>query len=176
MRCGVAFLAAALLGCIRPEIVVVDRATALEQQAGGSFVEIEKKLANAAVTDRPAPFTPEQLDALGMGPPAVVRQGGMTDADRVDDLLEQHCAGEGRDGLLVATAHDCHGATDEEELVKLVERVNRARAELWRWMHQQRPDMPLRELRERWTVAHARNITCGAWIQGDDGQWQGKRC
>ena len=41
-------VALAPLGCIRaPEIVLVDRATALEEQAAGSYSELERKLARA---------------------------------------------------------------------------------------------------------------------------------
>ncbi len=172
-----AAVAALVLGCIKPpDIVMVDRATALEQQAGGSFLELEQKLARAAIGAQPVPFTPEQLEALGMGPPSLVDNAEMTDADRVDDLLEQHCAGEGHDGLLVATFDACHGATDHDELLKLVDRVNRARLQLWRWMHEQRSDVSLDELRKRWTEVHARGVACGAWVQGDGGNWQSKGC
>ena len=165
------------LGCIKPpEIVMVDRATALEQQAGGSFPDLEEKLARAAVSGRPAPFTSDQLEALGMSPPSLSDSAETTDADRVDAILEQHCAGEGQDGLIADTFDECHGATDHEELLKLVDRVNRARTQLWRWMHEQRPDLPLDELRKRWTAAHARNIACGSFMQGADGKWQGKPC
>jgi hypothetical protein len=172
-------LASALVavGCIKaPEIVMVDRATALEQQASGSYAELEKKLAQAAVTPRPVPLTPDQLAALGMAPAALADQTEMTDADRVDDMLERHCVGEGRNGLLVETSETCHGAVDRDELVKRVDRVNHARGQLWRWMHEQRPDVSLDELRNRWRKAHLGSVVCGGWIEGDDGTWGAKSC
>ncbi len=51
---------------------MVDRATALEQQAAGSFDELEQQLARAAIAPRPVPLTPEQLEALGIAPPPLV--------------------------------------------------------------------------------------------------------
>ena len=172
-------LAAALcaVGCIKPpEIVMVDRATALEQQAGGSFAELEKKLARAAVAPRPVPLTPDQLEAPGIAPAPPVDQTEMTDADRVDDMLGRHCIGEGRKGLLVDTSDVCHGAVDHDEVVKLVDRVNRARGQLWRWMHEQRPELSVEELRSRWRKAHATGVVCGGWMEGDDGKWEAKSC
>lgn len=165
------------IGCIKaPEIVMVDRATALEQQAGGSFPEIEKKLARASISPRPVPLTPAQLDSLGMTPSALSDEHETTDADRVDDLLERHCIGESKEALLEETHDACHGAVDADEVVKLVDRVNRARAQLWRWMHEQKPDVAVEELQKRWRATHAAGVTCGAWVQADDGKWAAKTC
>lgn len=165
------------VGCIRPpEIVMVDRATALEQQAGGSYAALEKKLAQAAVTPRPAPLTPDQLEALGMAVGPMGDQTEMTDADRVDAMLKRHCIGEGRNGLLVDTSEICHGAVDRDELVDRVDRVNRARQQLWRWMREQRPELSLEEVRARWQKAHATSVVCGGWVERDDGKWEAKPC
>ena len=167
----------AAVGCIKPpEIVMVDRATALEQQAGGSYPALEKKLAQAAITPRPAPLTPDQLEALGMASGPMADQTEMTDADRVDDMLKRHCVGESRSGLLVDTSEICHGAVDRDELVKRVDRVNRARQQLWQWMHEQRQDLSLDEVRSRWQKAHATSVVCGGWIERDDGKWEAKSC
>lgn len=169
--------ALAVVGCIKPpEIVMVDRATALEQQAAGSYGELEKKLAQAAVSPRPVPLTPHQLEALGVAPAPMHDQTEMTDADRVDDMLQRRCIGEGRNGLLIDTSEVCHGAVDHDEVVKLVDRVNRARGQLWRWMRQQRPDLSLDEVRDRWRKAHVAGIACGGWIEADDGNWEAKPC
>jgi hypothetical protein len=170
-------LACVLGGCIKtPEIVMVDRATALEQQAGGSFAELEKKLAEAAITPRPVPLTPNQLQALGLGPGQLADQTEMTDADRVDDMLQRHCVGESRDGSLVLTSDVCHGAVDRDEIIRLVDRVNRARGLLWKWMHDQRPELSVADVRSRWRKAHVTGIVCGGWIEGDDGTWGPKPC
>jgi uncharacterized protein YdbL (DUF1318 family) len=172
---AVAGSVAALAGCnVNP--VMVDRATALEQQASGSFDELERRLDRAAIEPRPVPLTPEQLQALGIRPPPLVDESDLTDADRLDGLLAQHCVGEGKEGLLVDTREACKGAADPEEAQTLVERVNHARQQLWRWMHDQRADVPESELQRSWHASHVRNVACGAWLEGSDGKWQAKTC
>ena len=164
-------------GCVKPpEIVMVDRATALEQQASGSFEELEKTLDRAAIEPDPIAMTPAQLEALGIRPPSMVDESDLTDADRLDALLVQRCVGEGKDGLVVETRSACKGAADAGELEAIVERMNRARRQLWRWMHDRRADVPEAELRRAWRENHARNVVCGGWVQGDDGKWQAKSC
>lgn len=166
----------AIAGCVHPEIVMVDRATALEQQASGSFDDLERKLDRSAIEPRPVPLTPEQLEALGVRPPPLVDESDLTDADRLDGLLAQHCLGEGKDGLLVDTRDACKGAADPQEAQTLLERVNDARRALWRWMHDQRTDVSEADLQRAWHDNHLRNVVCGAWIEGADGKWQGKSC
>ncbi len=176
-RAWILVVAALSVACIKaPEIVTVDRATALEQQAGASFPEVEKKLAREAVTPRPVPLTPNQLESIGVSESAVVDEHEVTEAERVDDLLEHHCVGEGNDGLLAETTSTCRGGGDHDDLVKLVDRVNRARTQLWRWMHDQKPDGPMDELRRQWRTKHAAGVTCGALMQDDAGKWREKTC
>ncbi len=171
------FLLAASFGCVStPPIVVVDRATVLEEQAAGSFDQLELKLARAGIAPRPVPLTPAQLEALGMKPLPLIDRTDLTDADRLDDLLVQHCVGEGRDGLLVDTRAACRGSVDEEQSAKLVERANRARQQLWNWMQTQRPNVPLETLRASWRRTHALGVVCGGWVQRDDGTWEAKQC
>jgi hypothetical protein len=179
-RGWVVFLISALAGlggCAKlPEIVMVDRATALEQQASGSFDDIERRLDRAAIEPRAVPLTSEQLDALGVRPAPLVDESDLTDADRLDGLLAQHCLGEGKDGLIVDTHDACKGAADQQELQILLERVNHARRQLWRWMHEQRVDVSEADLERAWRENHLRNVVCGGWIEGSDGKWQGKAC
>jgi hypothetical protein len=173
----VAAFFAFLAGCVKPpEIVMTDRATALEQQASGSFDDLEKKLDRAGIQPRPVPLTPDQLAALGIRPAPLVDESELTDADRLDGLLAQHCVGEGKDGLVVETREACKGAADFGEVQVLLERVNLARRILWRWMHEQRADVPEKELRRRWRENHLRNLVCGGWTEGSDGKWQAKPC
>ncbi len=102
-------LAGATLGCVKaPEIVVVDRATALEQQAAGSFADVEQDLAQRAVSPGAEALTPDQLQALGIKPVPIVDHTEQSEADRVDGLLRQHCLGEGKHGLLVDTHDGLH--------------------------------------------------------------------
>jgi hypothetical protein len=167
----------ALAGCLKaPEIVMVDRATALEQQASGSFDDLEKQLDRAAIEPHPVPLTPDQLEALGIRPPPLVDESDLTDADRLDGLLAQHCVGEGKAGLLVDTRDACKGAADAQEVQTLIERVNGARRQLWRWMHEQRADVPEGDLQRAWRENHVKNVVCGGWIESSDGKWQGKSC
>ncbi len=170
-------LALCLVGCIRaPEIVMVDRATALEQQASGSFDQLEKDVAVGAVNARSLPLTPNQLEALGIMPAPIIDQSEQTEADRIDALLRQRCIGEGKDGLLVDTHDDCIGASDRDQALALVDRTNRARVQLWQWMQKERPDQSVDALREKWRVNHAQAVTCRAWLQKPDGTWGAKEC
>lgn len=163
------------IGCIKaPTIVMVDRGTALEQQASGSYDELERRLARAALEPKPVSMTPEQLESLGIRRSTFGAQ--LTDADRVDLLLVQHCIGEASDGLLVPTPDACRGAADADAIASDIARVNVARHQLWRWMHAQRTDTSPEDMRRAWRTLHVAGVVCGAWIQGDDGQWRAKEC
>jgi hypothetical protein len=164
-------------GCVKaPEIVMVDRATALEQQAGGSYGDLERKLSRTSIEPRPVPLTPKQLEALGINQAPLADTAELTDADLVDGLLLQHCVGEGHDGLLADTHLACVGAADRNEALDLIERVNRARLQLWRWMHEQRADASVDDLRRTWHDVHLRGVVCGGWIESEPGKWDGKKC
>jgi hypothetical protein len=170
-------LALGSAGCFKPpEIVMVDRATALEQQAGGSFDELERKLDRAGIEPRPVPLTPEQLETLGIRPAPLTDGAELTDADRLDGLLVQHCVGEGKDGLIVDTRDACRGGADADEVQTLLERENRARRQLWRWMHERRPSVSAEDLQRAWRQEHVRNVVCDGWVEGNDGKWQAKSC
>jgi hypothetical protein len=176
-RLVLCWLTSAALGCVKaPEIVVVDRATALEQQAGGSFEHIERELARRASEPRPEALAPEQLEALGIKPVAIVDHTGQTEADQVDALLQQRCVGEGNHGLLVDTHDDCIGTADRVVAIALIDRVNRAREQLWRWMHAARPELSPEELRRAWREAHLQGVVCRGWVQAKDGKWEPKKC
>ncbi|MFL5346532.1 MAG: DUF1318 domain-containing protein [Hyalangium sp.] len=177
-HCGLLLLAALIsAGCIRaPEIVMVDRATALEEQASGSFKDVEQRLARAGMSPTPVPLTPNQLEELGMQPTPLVENMGKTQADRVDELLRHHCVGEGRDGLLVDTRRSCQAGRLSANDVALVERVNRARVLLWQWMRTVRPTVPEESLRRSWQQLHAEGVVCGGWVESNDGTWGEKKC
>jgi hypothetical protein len=171
------FFATLQLACIKaPAIVMVDRATALEQQASGSYADLEKKLVRAGLQPRPVQLTPEQLETLGIRPPSLTDQSEQTEADRVDMLLKQHCLGEAKDGTLADTHESCKGAFDREGALALVERVNGARLSLWRWIRARRPEATPEEVRNMWQKTHARGVPCGGWVQRDDGSWEAKKC
>jgi hypothetical protein len=177
--CAFAVLAVLLAGCIgAPDIVMVDRATALEQQAGGSFNDLERKLSRTSIQARPVPLTPKQFEALGIKPLPLQDVTELTDADRVDALLVQHCIGEGRDGLLVETHSACVGVVDRAEARDLIGRVNQARRQLWRWMHEQRLGSSVEQIQKTWRRVHLRGVVCGGWIESEQeqGKWESKPC
>jgi hypothetical protein len=168
---------ATLAACIKaPEIVLVDRATALEQQAAGSFKELEEKLVRNAIAARPVPLTPAELQALGIRQPPLVDDTELTEADRIDTLLKRRCIGEALDGTLSDTHESCRGASDRGESVTLLEKVNRARQQLWRWMQSRRPQASAEEVRRAWRQAHLKALVCGGWLQKDNGDWEPKKC
>lgn len=175
---GLLLLAAlASAGCIRaPELVMVDRATALEEQASGSFKDVEQRLARAGMNPTPVPLTPDQLEALGLRPTPLVENIGKTQADRVDDLLRRHCVGEGRDGLLIDTRRSCQAGRLSADDIALVDRVNRGRMLLWQWMRTVRPGVPNESLRQSWQQVHAGGVVCGGWVEAADGTWGEKKC
>jgi hypothetical protein len=167
----------ATFGCVKaPEIVVVDRATALERQAGGSFADVEQALAQRAVDPGAEALTPDQLEALGIKPEPIVDHTEQTEADHVDSLLRQHCLGEGKHGLLVDTHDDCIGASDRVIAIALVDRTNRARLQLFRWLGAQRPELSADTVRAEWREAHVHGVVCRAWLQAEDGTWAAKKC
>ena len=171
---GLLLLAAlASSACISaPEIVMVDRATALEEQASGSFKDVEQRLARAGMSPTPVPLTPNQLEDLGLQPTPVVESLGRTPADRVDELLRRHCVGEGKSGLLVDTRRSCQSGRLTANDVALMERVNRARLQLWQWMRTVRPGVSEESLRRSWQQVHAEGVVCGGWVESARDAWR----
>lgn len=174
---------AAVGGCIRaPDVVVVDRRTALEAEASGRFPELEAELQAAALDPRPLPMTRAMLHAAGWASPAETDAiATMTRSDddergRVDALLRRRCVGEARDGTLQPTTASCTGAVDAAEVNRLVERTNRARSQLWRWLATKAPGADATTVRSTWRKRHLLRVVCDAWVQRDDGSWQPKSC
>jgi hypothetical protein len=164
-------------GCITaPEIVMVDRATALEEQAAGSYDELQQRLYRAGMTPAPVPLTPDQLEALGVKPAPLVDTLSQSPADHVDELLRRHCAGEGLEGLLVETRpKECHrGLSPADDA--LIARVNEARQRLWRWMSEQKAAAAEVEVRRAWRKKHLEGVVCGGWVQSENGAWDAKKC
>ncbi len=170
-------LALSLAGCISaPDVVVLDRATVLEEQAAGSYHDLELRLARAGMSPTPVPLTPNQLEDLGMQVPPLVENLDQTPADRVDALLQRHCIGEGRDGLLADTRRQCTAGRMTASDTELLQRVNSARQQLWQWLHAQRPGQDAATLRQNWQRLHGEGLPCGAWQQAADESWSAKQC
>jgi hypothetical protein len=176
-RAALLWLLLSATGCVKmSEIVVTDRATALEEQAGGSFDALELKLTRAGIAPRPLPLTPEQLVALGLVRPEKLRDPDATPTDLLDRLLRQRCVGESREGLLVETPKACRGAVDRESLATAVEGTNRVRGALWEWLQQERPGATLAQVQRAWADAHRKGVVCGGWVQLPDGTWEPRKC
>src|SRR5262245_59526793 len=88
---ALAALAGLAAGCVSaPAVGIVDRKTALEQQASGSFRGLEEELEQAGLAPRPAPLTAAQLGAAGVrrqGLEVADLEDAGTDAVRTDALL-----------------------------------------------------------------------------------------
>lgn len=178
-----AALAAAAAGCVRaPAVVIVDRKTALEQQASGSFRGLEEELEQAGASPRPAPFTSAQLAAAGVegdrrGIAEEAAEGDVagSDASRADALLVQRCIGEALDGTLVLTIEQCTGTIDVPLVNQLIERINRERRQMWRWIGERAPQKNAEEVRAAWRATHLEGLVCGGQLQVAAG-WEIKRC
>jgi hypothetical protein len=168
-----------LAGCVKaPDIILVDRKTALEQQAAGSFTGLEDELEQAGVSPRPTPFTHGQLAASGAAGAtrALDEDEAQADPVRVDALLTRRCVGEARDGTLVETSSTCTGTLDVAALTRLIERTNRSRLQVWRYLQSKRPHASLDDVRRAWREAHLQSVVCGGQVQRDDGGWEAKKC
>jgi hypothetical protein len=162
-------------GCIKaPDIVVVDRATALEREAAGSYPRLEHELERAGTAVRPTPLSREELEANGH-PRQILDEEESSDAERVDALLKQRCLGEALDGALVATRDRCT-VKEVPHLSELVERANRDRQQIWEWLNAERPNRSLAEVRQAWREVHLRAVICGGQVQRSDGSWELKKC
>lgn len=170
-----------LPACIKaPDLVIVDHATALEQQAGGNYRRLQSELDQAAVVPRPAPFTHAEIAGSGASTEPLAigdesRRSG-SDEGKVDALLQRRCLGEANDGTLVETTSTCGGRIDAAQVVRLVERSNRDRWQVWRYLQSQRPKATLDEVRRAWRAVHLEGVVCGGQVQRADGGWEAKRC
>jgi Protein of unknown function (DUF1318) len=171
---------AALVSCVRaPAVVIVDRKTALEQQASGSFRGLEEELEQVGVQPRAAPLTSAQLAGAGVERALVEDESAETagsDAARTDALLQQRCIGEANDGTLALTLEPCTGTLDVPLVNRLIERVNRERRQLWRWIAEHAPGSDERAVRASWREVHLGGLVCGGQLQRDDGAWEVKAC
>ena len=165
-----------LLGaCVRaPNVVIVDRATALEMEAAGKYPRLDRELESAAVGGRPAPLSRDDLVKAGQPRPPL-DESETTDAERVDELLVIACLGEASDGGLVETQKTC-AIKNIPHMGTLLERANRDRAQVWEWLRTQRPARSMAEVRRAWREVHLRGLPCGAQVQRADGGWEKKKC
>jgi hypothetical protein len=166
------------VGCVKaPDLVIVDRKTALEQQAAGSFRGLEDELERAGIVPGPVPLTGAQLETAGVRPEAEADDAeGLPDALRADGLLVQRCIGEAKDGLFALTIDRCTGTIDVARVNRLIERVNRQRRQVWRWLAQRHPERSPDEIQRAWRKTHVEGVVCGGQMQTADGAWEVKAC
>jgi hypothetical protein len=176
-------LALAQSACIRaPDVVLVDRRTALEAEAAGRFDQLEERLDQRAIDPRPLPLTRARLEAAGWRPRAeddAIAEMTRTAPDeqgRVDDLLRRGCIGEGLDGLLAATPQRCTGARDPAEIGRLLERNNRARRQIWAWMRRKGAGASDDAIRAAWRANHLPLVVCDGLVEVVPRSWQPKAC
>ncbi len=169
------------VACVRPPaVVLVDRKTALEEQAAGEYPDQERALEQAGLSPRPLLMTRGQIEAAGSSSSfeTVVRtyQSLRTDQPMVDALLVRRCLGEGLDGLLAQTRETCAGEVDPSVLGPLVQRVNRDRRQLWAFMMSRSGGATEEDVRRSWREKHLLMVVCGGQVQQADGTWGVKRC
>jgi hypothetical protein len=173
---------APLLGCVTPNVMVVDQRTALEQQAAGSYPSLENDLDQAGLSPAPEPFARDEL-ASGrersgrgaLGELAELYVHVQSDADSIDQLLLQKCIGEGLDGLLAPRPSDCIGATDSTELARLVGRENLHRRQLWQLMAAER-QVGVDRVQATWRALHRERVVCGGLVETSASVWGPKSC
>lgn len=183
--CVAAALVAALpvSGCIQAHVAVVDRATALEQQAGGEFGALERDLLQSGLSPRAAELTRGEIEASGIDTSRttldrILRIHALRAEDdaALDDLFVRHCVGEGRDGLVTETAGTCRGGYNAAAATPLIERANRDRRQLWAYLRELRPNDAPDAIRNAWRKAHRVTAPCGVRWQADDWSWEVKSC
>jgi hypothetical protein len=177
--CIAGLAAVGLVGgaCIKaPDIVLVDRATALEEQAAGSYATLEAELTSAGMAPRPTPYSRAQLEAAGLKAPPISEEAELADADRIDALLKQRCIGEALDGTLVDTHDVCGVSEDLAASINLLDRANRDRAQIWHWLESERPKASPDDVRRVWRETHLKGVVCGGWVERAGGRWEAKAC
>jgi hypothetical protein len=168
-----------IAGCIHaPNVVIVDRKTALEQQALGSFRGLEESLEQAGLSPRPAPLTSGELAEAGVAAEddRSAQPPGVADALQVDALLVRRCVGEANDATLTVTVAQCTGVMDVPTVNRLIERQNRNRRQLWHWLAEKSPGRNESEIRATWRKIHFEGMVCRGHFQSETGAWEVKRC
>lgn len=180
---GMCLLGMCLLttGCFKaPEVVIVDRRTALEEQALGRHPKRESELQQAGLSPRPAAFTRQQLEKSGWRPDrdhdaiTALFEQAVADGERVDQLLLRKCIGEAETGLLTDTRSACSGGVDAGEVAQLIERVNRNRRQIWAYLAGARR-ATVASARAAWHAVHLVELVCGGHLQ-KGGKWTTKTC
>lgn len=184
-RIGIVATTALLLSaCISaPDVVMLDRKTVLEEQASGELLPLADALREAAIVPKGVPFTRGRLEEAGvdlghdaLGQLIQLQQLPLSELDYLDDLLVRRCIGEARSGLLVETPDTCSGDRTAIRTSAAIQRVNRSRKQLWRYLYERKPAERQETIRNLWRQRHLATVPCGGQIQDDDELWSIKAC
>jgi len=170
-----------LMGCIKaPDVVIVDRYTALEVQASGNYAPLEDELQEQGLRVGPEGYTSDQLATPGSGTDdgnlGEAYRGVLSRADRMDSLRRRQCVGESMDGLLIQRDETCRGRIDEQDVANLLERENRNRRQVWHFMEEQNPDASMTHIQSAWRVEYLKTLPCESAIQKANNEWGRVEC
>jgi hypothetical protein len=171
-------------GCITaPDVVLLDRRTALEQQAAGRERALENELMQAGLSAKGEDYTKGQLVAAGVDSSrgaldTLTRIYGsvLSDSERVDDLLVRRCVGEATSALLQETPETCGGEVAGAEVGDLVRRANRDRRQVWAYIAGKSAGAAEADIAAAWRRNHLEAAVCGASVQQPDGSFAPKEC
>lgn len=176
-------LVVATTGCFTaPSIVLVDRHTALEEQAAARLPVAEMAAVQAGAMAGPTPLTTGELARSGWhseaGHDAIAALYGseLDDATVIDQLLIRRCVGEARDGTLVTTPTTCSGSVDVGDVSRHLERANRNRRQVWAYLQANRPGASAEQVQGAWRAQLLVALVCGGQFQRDDSAWEVKSC
>ncbi|CCE25516.1 MULTISPECIES: DUF1318 domain-containing protein [Methylotuvimicrobium] len=177
-------LALSLAACISaPDVVLLDRKTILEEQAAGELLTLANALRESAIVPQAVPYTRGQLEAAGtdlshdaLGRLVQLQQIPLSEIDYLDNLLVGRCIGEARSGLLIETPATCTGPAATVRTSAAVQRVNRSRKQLWRYLQEHNPESSSVQIRDIWRQRHLQALVCGGQVQQDSGEWDIKQC
>jgi hypothetical protein len=165
--------------CIRaPDVVMIDRQTAIEEQAGGGWQPLADELQARAMPPGPEPYTQAGLTEAGVPhDPLGELFAQVAEAESaVDRLLTERCVGEARSGLLVQTPTLCTTRRDAQAVAREIERANRSRRQVWLYLQGRRPEASLEDVRDAWRRQHLVRVLCGVLIEQEPGKWEPKKC
>ncbi len=170
-------------GCIKaPPVVLLDRQTALEEQAAGDYPVFERDLRAAALRPRAEPLTSAELAAAGEAPGGdmdallAIYGSVRNDTELVDDLLVARCLGESLEGLLAETPSSCTYTGSRAQVARVMQRANRTRTQLWDYMAGRVPGASRKAVVGTWREQHLRDLVCGGQVQVAGGAWTVKEC
>ena len=177
----IALLISPAVGCIKaPDVIIVDRYTALEVQASGNYAPLEDELQDEGLALEPENYTSDQIapsaDEEENSSLGEVYRGVISRTDRIDALRRRKCVGESIEGLLVQLEEDCKGRVDEQDIANLLERENRNRRQVWHFIEEQNPDAPPEDIRQAWRVDYLKTLPCGSPVQQSETNWGIREC